>query len=188
MSISSYKITIIHSDRKTLSIKLLPNEIVIRAPFQMRDKEIYSFVESRKKWIETNMELILKREAEKEKLPPLSKEELQNLSLKAKEVIAKKVEFYASKIGVTYNKITIRSQRSRWGSCSSKGNLNFNCILMLFPDEIIDSVVVHELCHRKYMNHSKQFYLLVESVFPSYQKCKKWLDENGSKYLSRIEK
>lgn len=188
MSMSNYKTTIIHSDRKSLSIKLLPNEIVVRAPIQMKDNEIYSFLESKENWIETNMNLILKREAEVQNTPRLSSEEIYSLALKAKEVIPEKVHFYASKLGVTYNKITIRAQRSRWGSCSSKGNLNFNCILMLFPDEIIDSVVVHELCHRKYMNHSKQFYDLVESVFPSYQKCKKWLDENGSKYLSRIEK
>ncbi len=92
------------------------------------------------------------------------------------------------KIGVTYNKITIRCQHTHWGSCSSKGNLNFNCLLILLPDEIIDSVIVHELCHIKQMNHSAKFYAEVEKVFPSYKQCHTWLNQNGSKYMSRIPK
>ena len=106
---------------------------------------------------------------------------------KAKIIISRRVEYYAPKIDVTYNRITIRCQRIRWGSCSSKGNLNFNCLLALFPLEIIDSVVVHELCHRKHMNHSPQFYNEIERVFPQYKKCHKWLNENGSTVMNRLK-
>ncbi len=73
----------------------------------------------------------------------------------------------------------IRSQRTKWGSCSAKGNLSFNCLLMLAPPEFLDSIVVHELCHRKEMNHSKRFYAEVLRVFPEYRKWNKWLKENG---------
>ena len=82
--------------------------------------------------------------------------------------------------------ISIHNQRTRWGSCSSKGNLKFNCLLMMFPDEVIDSIVVHELCHRIHMNHSAQFYAEVEKVFTQYRKCQKWLKENGGMYLGRM--
>ena len=88
----------------------------------------------------------------------LTAEELRALSDKAREVIAARVAYYAPRIGVTYGKITIRRQRTRWGSCSSRGGLSFNCLLMLAPPEALDSVVVHELCHRKEMNHSDRFY------------------------------
>ena len=109
------------------------------------------------------------------------------LSEKAKQIISERVKYYASEIGVTYNRITIRCQRTRGGSCSSKGNLNFNCLLVLFDREIIDSVVVHELCHRKHMNHSARFYKEVEAVFPEYKRCHKWLNENGGIYLERLK-
>ena len=169
------KITIFRSDRKTLSIQLNPGEIIARAPLRMKDKEIYSFIESKKTWIEKNLAKIEEREKAISELQPFTKEEIKALAEKAKQIIPERVRCYAPKIGVTYNRITIRCQRTRWGSCSSKGNLNFNCLLALFPLEVIDSVVVHELCHRKHMNHSLQFYAEVEKVFPEYKRCNKWL-------------
>ena len=93
-----------------------------------------------------------------EDVQPLSEEDMKALADKAVRIIPERVRYYAPLIGVTYGRITIRNQRTRWGSCSAKGNLNFNCLLMLAPPEVLDSVVVHELCHRKEMNHSKQFY------------------------------
>lgn len=89
------------------------------------------------------------------------------------------VEYFARQVGVDYGRITIRNQKTRWGSCSSKGNLNFNCLLMLAPAEILDYVVVHELCHRKEMNHSKAFWAEVEKVLPDYRESVKWLKEKG---------
>ena len=115
-----------------------------------------------------------------------TQEEIKNLAEEASQVIPERVRYYAPIIGVDYGRITIRSQKTRWGSCSSKGNLNFNCLLMLTPLEVIDSVVVHELCHRKYMNHSKDFYAEVERVFPDYQKWNKWLKESGLSLIKRL--
>ena len=106
---------------------------------------------------------------------PLSAQELKMLAQKALQVLPKKVEYYAAKIGVTYGTITIRNQKTRWGSCSSKGNLNFNCQLMLFPEEIQDYVVVHELCHRKEMNHSQRFWNEVGRTMPDYEERRKYL-------------
>ena len=113
-------------------------------------------------------------------------EEIRDLASRALEVIPERVAFYAPRIGVTYGRITIRNQKSKWGSCSSKGNLNFNCLLMLTPPEVLDSIVVHELCHRKEMNHSERFYEEVLKVFPDYWKWHKWLKENGPVLMSRM--
>ena len=115
-----------------------------------------------------------------------TEEEINDFAEKAMQIIPEKVKHYAALVGVDYGRITIRNQRTRWGSCSGKGNLNFNCLLVLFPDEMIDSVVVHELCHRKHMDHSKEFYAEVDRVFPEYRKCQKWLKENGGLYLRRM--
>ena len=82
--------------------------------------------------------------------------------------------------------MTIRNQKTRWGSCSSNGRLNFNCLLMLAPREVLDSVVVHELCHLKEMNHSDRFYAEVYRVFPEYDRCSRWLKTDGTVLLARM--
>lgn len=182
------KVNIIHSDRKTLSIQLKTGEIIARAPLRMKDKEIYSFIESKRSWIEKNLAKIDERHKALDEVQPFTEKEIKALAEKAKVIIPERVRYYAPKVGVTYNRITIRCQRTRWGSCSSKGNLNFNCLLALFPLEVIDSVVVHELCHRKHMNHSPQFYAEIEKVFPEYKKWHKWLSDNGGAYMGRLSK
>lgn len=113
-------------------------------------------------------------------------EEIHEMADMALKVIPERVKYYAEILGVTYGRITIRNQKTRWGSCSSKGNLNFNCLLMCAPPEVIDSVVVHELCHLKQMNHSKAFYAEVLKVFPNYYKCHDWLKENGGALIKRM--
>ena len=180
------KIIIIRTYRKTLSIQLKDGEIIARAPLRMKDKEIYSFIDSKKSWIEKNLAKIEEREKAIGEVKPFTQEEINALAEKAQTIIPERVKYYAPKIGVTYNRITIRCQRTRWGSCSSKGNLNFNCLLALFPLDVIDSVVVHELCHRKHMNHSPQFYAEIEKVFPEYKKWHKWLSDNGGMYMGRL--
>ena len=110
---------------------------------------------------------------------------IKELADKARIFIPERVKYYAEVIGVDYGRITIRCQKTRWGSCSSKGNLNFNCLLMLMPSEVIDYVVVHELCHIKQMNHSKAFWKEVEKVLPNYRKSAVWLKNEGSRIMMR---
>ena len=113
--------------------------------------------------------------------------DIRKLADQASVVIPKRVEYFAEKIPVTYGRITIRNQKTRWGSCSGKGNLNFNCLLMLAPPEVLDYVVVHELCHRKEMNHSERFWREVENILPDYRERKKWLKENGGRLIARMQ-
>ncbi len=96
-----------------------------------------------------------------------------------KLVIADRIKYYSSIIDVCPKKITVREQKTRWGSCSSKGNINLNWKLIMASIEVLDYVVVHELCHMREMNHTKEFWKLVEGVLPQYKTCRVWLKENG---------
>lgn len=188
VSRTDFDVKIIRSKRKTLSLEISGSgEIIARAPLRMKDREIYSFVTSKHKWIEKHL---LKIQNANNTVPTnaLTRQELDRLYESAKKYLPKRVEYFANLIGTDYGRITVRCQKTKWGSCSSKGNLNFNCLLMLTPPEVIDSVVAHELCHRRFMNHSADFYRLLYSVFPDYDICSKWLKSNGSAIMQRVKK
>lgn len=180
------KYEIIRSGRKTVAIQIKDGQIIVRAPLHATLSEIDKVVIDNSAWIQKQLKKAQERDARHQGLVPLSAEELQALADRALEVIPPRVKYYAEKIGVTYGRITIRNQRSRWGSCSSRGNLNFNCLLMLAPPQVLDSVIVHELCHRKQMNHSAQFYSEIERVFPEYRKWHDWLRQNGESLMWRM--
>ena len=182
------EVSVIKSKRKTVSIQIITNQVIVRAPLRMSEEDIEKIVELKRNWIIKHLNLASEKQKALDNIEPFTEEETKGFVAKAKEIIPHKVEMYAKKIGVTYNRITIRCQRTRWGSCSSNGNLNFNCLLVLLPDEVIDSVIVHELCHRKYMNHSVNFYAELSKYFPDYKRCDKWLKENGNKLIRRIPK
>ena len=180
------KYNLIRSKRKTISLIVDEKGLTVRAPMRAGKAEIEDVIMQNMKWIETRLR---KAEEMKEKLKeaePLGEEELKALVDQAMKIIPERVRFYAPKIGVRYGRITIRKQRTKWGSCSNKGNLNFNCLLMLTPPEVIDSIVVHELCHLKEMNHSKKFYDEVLRVMPDYPKWQKWLKDNGGLIMMRM--
>ena len=177
---------LIRSSRKTISAEIRQGRLIIRAPLHVTDEAISRFLLQHKKWIDSHMARAEARERETEGVHRLSPEEIRALADRARAVIPERVAYYAPLIGVTYGRITIRSQRSRWGSCSAKGNLNFNCLLMLAPPEVVDSVVVHELCHRKEMNHSKRFYAEVLRVFPDYREKHAWLKEHGGRLMAML--
>lgn len=186
----SYEIKLIRSKRKTLVIEVNANgEVVVRAPLRMPVSQINKFIGEKADWIDIHVRKMLKRKEERKSQEdskggrPISDQEIRLLKIKAKRVIPHKVNQYAQQMGVTYGNITIKVQKSRWGSCSAKGNLNFNCLLMNAPEEIIDYVVVHELCHRKEMNHSPKFWTEVEKVIPDYKDRRKWLKDHGNELL-----
>lgn len=162
-------------------------QVIVKVPAGTPDSVAIEFIKEKKNWIIKQISKIERQDELAKEMGSLSAEEIKSIKKKAKILIPQRVEYYANISGISYNKIAIRLQKSRWGSCSREGNLNFNCLLVLMPLEILDSVVVHELCHRLHMNHSKEFYAEVLRIFPEYKRCDKWLKQNGGAYFKRIE-
>lgn len=180
--------TVFHSNRKTIALQIKNGELIVRAPKRMSYATIERFVAEHRGWIEKHLAIDERRRAQAESLPTLSPEELRDLTNEARRVFSERVAYYAPIVGVSYGRITVRHQSTRWGSCSAKGNLNFNCLLLLAPPEVLDSIVVHELCHRKEMNHSPRFYAEVYRVCPNYDTSHAWLKEHGPALMSRLPK
>ena len=181
-------VTVIRSNRKTVAIQVNSDlSVTVRAPRCATRKDIERILMEKEPWILKHMERVKEKKAQYEALSVerLTNEEMKELVDKALTIIPERVAHYAKIVGVDYGHITIRNQRTRWGSCSSKGNLNFNCLLMLTPTDVLDYVVVHELCHRKEMNHSKAFWREVEKVLPNYKESVRWLKEEGSRIMQR---
>lgn len=175
--------TLVRSHRKTIAIHITPaGQVEVRCPQRCSRREAEDFLVSKQDWICKHLQAIEKRP----RLPQLTAEERKSLARQAAAVLPERVRRFASEIGVAYGRITIRCQKTRWGSCSARGNLNFNCLLMLTPQEIQDYVVIHELCHRKHLNHSPDFWAEVERHCPRYRESKKWLKENGAALIARI--
>ena len=188
MKENKVNIEVIYSNRKSLSMEITRElKVLVRAPFGMPKNEIQKFIEDKSSWLSKHLILTQQRvemfEEQEKTVEKLTMEEIHILADKALKV---RVEYYAHIVGVDYGKITIRNQRTRWGSCSGKGNLNFNCLLMLMPLEVIDYVVVHELCHRKELNHSAKFWNEVLRVLPNYKEQKLWLKNNGGAIMQRM--
>ncbi len=178
------------SDRKTMAIEINREmKVILRVPFWVSDETAYAYAEKNAGWIEEHL-AVMKQKLEKAgavpKLPPFTDDELHQLADKTLKMLPPRIEYYAKALGVTYGRVTVRNQVSRWGSCSSKGNLNFNCLLSLCPASAVDYVVIHELCHRREMNHSKAFWRLVESHCPDWKKQREWLKKEGSALIARL--
>lgn len=167
--------------RKTLTLTItLEGRLLIKAPIQMREKEMERFIEQKRYWIYKQTKHILE---ENKNRVYRSEEEIRKLREQAREVLTKRTDYYKRILKVDYQRIRIGNQKTRWGSCSSRGTISYNWHLILMPESIIDYVVVHELCHLVEMNHSPAFWKKVSEVLPDYQIRRKWLRENGSCYL-----
>ena len=178
--------TVIRSNRKKAKLELSPDGLVVKAPYAMTDEQIAQIVREKSDWIAEHTAMIKEALQNRASVEKLTMDEIRELADRALKVIPERAAYFASLVGVTYTRITIRNQRTRWGSCSSQGGLNFNCLLMLMPPDVMDSVIVHELCHLKEPNHSERFYAEVLRVFPDYRKCEKWLKENGPALMRRM--
>ena len=180
------QVYIVRSNRKTIGLQVNADlTVTVRAPYGVTEQEIDRLIRRKKGWITKSMEKMrqLNEYREENHIQQRSMEEIRELADEAVKKVPERVRYYAPIVGVNYGRITIRNQKTRWGSCSSKGNLNFNCLLMLAPPEVLDYVVVHELCHRKHMNHSKEFWAEVEKVLPDYREAEAWLKTEGRKLM-----
>ncbi|MCR4925247.1 MAG: M48 family metallopeptidase [Clostridiales bacterium] len=168
-----YEYELKRSKRKTLSLEITRDcKVLVRAPLRLGRKYIDDFVAKHSSWIEEKLE---KAKRKSETTDNLSEEEIKELKARAKKLIPERVELYAEKMGVKPKSIKITSAKARFGSCSTDNALCFSYRLMLYPQEAIDYVVVHELAHITHHNHSREFYSLIEQYMPDYKERVKLL-------------
>jgi len=178
---------IVRSRRKTCAIKIKPDgSVIVYAPIGLPLSYVEAFIKDKESWIAKAREKMSERAQKNASVRKLDDAEIAYLAADARRLLPPRVEHYAKLMGVEYNRITVRTQRTRWGSCSSKGNLNFNCLLMLAPEDVVDYVIVHELCHLKEMNHSNRFWAEVERVLPDYAASYDWLKRRGGELMAQL--
>lgn len=163
---------VIYSDRKTLSLSVKAGRLIVRAPKGISDEKIKKAIFSHTDWIEKHIQSQLDRAKNH---PEPSKSEIPALRERARAILSSKTKHYAEIMGLKYGRITITGAKTRFGACSSKGNISYSYRLIDYPEEAIDYVVVHELAHLVEMNHSKDFYKLVETFLPDYKERRKLL-------------
>jgi len=184
---SDFRVFIKRSARRSLSLEIMPDgNLLARAPQRMPEREIWAFIREKEEWIRIHRRQRMERQTEAQ-ADPLTPDQIRELADVALRVLPERCRYFAGVMGVRYGRITIRNQKTRWGSCSSGGNLNFNCLLMLAPPEVRDYVVVHELAHLKEMNHSPRFWKEVEKVLPDYRQRLLWLKKNGPELIARMQ-
>ena len=179
-------VTVIRSMRRTFALQLKEEGFVLKVPLLAPKRQILAFLKKNEAWMDRQTADRDRKQQRLAETGKLSEAEKEAIRKKAKKLIPERVAYYAPLIGVTYGRISIRFQKTRWGSCSAEGNLNFNALLAEAPLPVLDSVVVHELCHRKVMNHSSRFYAEVLKVFPEYKKWHRWLKDEGEFWLMRL--
>ncbi|MCR4728263.1 MAG: M48 family metallopeptidase [Lachnospiraceae bacterium] len=178
--------TFIKSRRKTVGISIKRDgTVVLRAPLFCTKKRAEQFLLEKMDWVLEARARVLSKSAASD-AEPFTDTELKEIKKKARQTIPPMVERVAAEMGATYGRISIRAQRSRWGSCSGTGNLNFNCLLVLLPANVMRYVIVHELCHLKEMNHSKAFWAEVAKFQPTYKLDRKELKTEGEALIARI--
>lgn len=187
----------IRSDRQSISIEIGENGLTVKAPKYAALADINHFLHLKKRWILAHLdamqERVEKRESELAQTTSYHLSDDQKLSLEkryrelARNYIEQRVQYYTHLLNVSCQRITIREQKTRWGSCSSNGTLSFHWKLILAPPKVLDYVVVHETCHLLHMNHSPDFWAEVESLMPDYKVHRMWLKKNGARLSQSYE-
>ena len=173
-------VKIIRSNRKTVAIQVNSDlSITVRAPHFASEKDIEEILMKKEAWISKHIEEIKtrKKRFESESTDKFTPEKIKLLADKALEVIPMRVEYFANIMGVTYGNITIRNQKTRWGSCSIHSKkIRINLQLAAKPEECIEYVLVHELCHLLEPSHNERFYYFMDLYLPDWENRKKKLN------------
>lgn len=168
-----YEYRVIKSKRKTAAIEIDENcNLILRVPLRYSQKSVDKLISDHRNWIEKHM--IIQREKQKNKII-LSDEQIKALKSRAMDIIPERVEYFSNIMSLKPSGVKITSAQKRFGSCSGKNSLCFSYILMQYPMEAVDYVVVHELAHIVHKNHSKEFYRLIEKYLPDYKLREKML-------------
>ena len=158
---------LIRSERKSLSLRVNESlDVIVRAPMLISEAAIHQFVEKHALWIDENRE---KMKRHTEKYPEPTSEMLKALHKEAVEYLPARVAHYARRMCCIPEGLRITHTKSSFGSCNSRNDISFSCLLMRYPVPAIDYVVVHELAHIRHKNHSKVFYQEIEKVMPDYK-------------------
>ncbi len=164
----NYSYRLIRSDRRSILVSIAEDySLSVRIPFQMTDQQAEQFLMVNEKKITA---LLARERRRRSNLPAYRSEDIPRLTEQAKQILPEKLKKFAALMNVHPSGCRITSARKRFGSCSSKGMICFSCFLMLFPDEAIDYVVVHELAHLTEMNHSQRFYNIIKNTLPDYKR------------------
>ena len=158
--------SLIYSDRRTLSLSVKNGKVIVRAPLRTPQSIVDSFVKKHGTWILRSLE---KEKNRNQIFDNLTEDKIRELKDEAKKHLIEKTEHYSKIMGIKYSRVTITSAKTRFGSCSSKGNISYSYRLMLYPEQAQEYVVVHELAHVLEMNHSKKFYQIIAGVLPDYK-------------------
>lgn len=160
---------LVRSDRRTVSVGIDENlQVVVRAPRRMPRAQIEAFVQAHEGWIEEHLALQARKNAAMETITVTAAEE-QTLRRQLREELTVQLPVYASRMGVTYTRLTITGAQTRWGSCSGKNALSFSWRMMLLEPACREYVMVHELAHILRHDHSPAFYREIARVLPDYR-------------------
>lgn len=170
---------LILSNRKTIAIYVkAEGEVEVRGPLGLNKAKVDVFVQKKADWIYKTKKR-LAEDDKKQDIINLSKEEVEKYKKEAASYFQARCNYFAEKMGVQYQSIKINQAKTRWGSCNSRGNLNFTFRLFFASEDLIDYVIVHELAHLKELNHSYRFWSIVEETMPDYKERRKRLREFG---------
>lgn len=177
------------SNRRSLSIEVTSEGIVLRMPLLCPKSAVDKLLNAKAHWILSHyLAAVERNHSGKNTDLPISPALEKSSREKARAAITPLAHKYADLLGVTFGTISIKDQKTRWGSCSSKCNLNFNFRLIFAPDKVLEYVVIHEVCHLIHMDHSPAFWQTVEQLMPDYRIYKSWLKKNGQKLAHSSEK
>lgn len=166
---------VVRSSRRTMAIQVTADGCVkLRIPGRVSENEAFAFAARHEEWIVRQYRKMMEL---RESRTVYNEDEIRNYKERLCPVLQHRAAYYAGLLGVSYGRIAIRDQKTRWGSCSARGNLNFNWRLAVLPEELMDYVIVHELAHRLEMNHSTRFWAHVERILPDYRLRRKQLKE-----------
>lgn len=167
------------SDRKNVQLKICPDgTLLVKAPLRYSKSEIDALIARHGRWIEKHRAAMEKRTTRIETCAK-TPEQIETLFRQAREFIPERVAYFSRLMGVTPTGVRITSAQKRFGSCSAHNSLCFSYRVMMYPPEAIDYVVVHELAHIRHHDHSREFYLFIESILPDYRRCEAILKEQS---------
>lgn len=188
MITDEFRYTVKRSSRRSLGIRVeFDGSVTVLAPYAATKSDIESTLQKHSGWLTKKLG---ERKAllENNETEPIYGDELKCLKARAEITFAEKLDKWSELLRVTYKSFSVKKMVSRWGSCSSEGNITLNTLLVLAPDMVIDYIIVHELSHIKHMDHSKAFYAFIDAHFPYRKECQSWLKEDGVLIINRARR